>query len=228
MKYMGSKARIAKEILPIILKNRKENQWYVEPFVGGCNSIQYVKGPRIGNDIHEELIAFCKALQSGWNPPDISEKEYYTIKENKANYPKELLGYVGFQLTYGAKYFDSYRRDSTGRRNYSKEAKEHVLKQASRLKDIIFYNKNYLELDIPPLSLIYCDPPYRNTTKYKSSLDYNKFYSWCRQQKEKGHTIFISEYTMPEDFICIWQKKINSSLTQDTGSKQGIEKLFTL
>lgn len=36
---MGSKRRIAKDILPIILENRKENQFYVEPFVGGCNLI---------------------------------------------------------------------------------------------------------------------------------------------------------------------------------------------
>ena len=37
MKYMGSKSRIANEILPIILKNRKPNQYYVEPFCWGCN-----------------------------------------------------------------------------------------------------------------------------------------------------------------------------------------------
>ena len=37
MKYMGSKNRIAKYILPIILKDRLEGQWYVEPFCGGCN-----------------------------------------------------------------------------------------------------------------------------------------------------------------------------------------------
>ena len=29
MKYMGSKARIAKHILPIMLKHRKEGQWAV-------------------------------------------------------------------------------------------------------------------------------------------------------------------------------------------------------
>ena len=40
MKYMGSKNRIAKYILPIILKDRKEGQWYVEPFVGGANMTQ--------------------------------------------------------------------------------------------------------------------------------------------------------------------------------------------
>ena len=32
MKYMGSKARFSKDILPIILKDRTVEQWYVEPF----------------------------------------------------------------------------------------------------------------------------------------------------------------------------------------------------
>ena len=44
MKYMGSKARFAKDLLQIILKDRTEEQYYVEPFVGGCNIIDKVKG----------------------------------------------------------------------------------------------------------------------------------------------------------------------------------------
>lgn len=47
MIYMGSKARFAKELLPIILKDRKEGQWYVEPFCGGCNMIDKVTGNRM-------------------------------------------------------------------------------------------------------------------------------------------------------------------------------------
>ena len=50
MKYMGSKRRVAKEILPIILKDRQLNQWYVEPFVGGGNLIENVSGHCIGAD----------------------------------------------------------------------------------------------------------------------------------------------------------------------------------
>ena len=57
MKYMGSKNRIAKYLLPIILKDRKEGQWYVEPFVGGANMIDKVDGNRIGADNNEYLIA---------------------------------------------------------------------------------------------------------------------------------------------------------------------------
>ena len=49
MKYLGSKNRIAKEILPIMLKYRGERVW-VEPFVGGANMIDKVHGHKIGCD----------------------------------------------------------------------------------------------------------------------------------------------------------------------------------
>ena len=75
MKYLGSKRRISKHILPIILKDRKENQVYVEPFVGGCNMIDKVDGIRIGNDINKYLIMFWKAIQNGFIPPEHITKE---------------------------------------------------------------------------------------------------------------------------------------------------------
>ena len=53
---MGGKNRIAKDILPIILKDRKENQFYVEPFAGGCNVIDKVEGRRLANDKSEYLM----------------------------------------------------------------------------------------------------------------------------------------------------------------------------
>ena len=54
MKYMGSKNRIAKFILPIMLKeaNEKGISTWVEPFVGGANMIDKVPNnfQRIGID----------------------------------------------------------------------------------------------------------------------------------------------------------------------------------
>ena len=70
--------------------------------------------------------------------------------------------------------------------------------------------------------------PYKSTTKYKDDFNHDKFYAWCREKRKEGHTIFVSEYWMPEDFKCVWQKEVNSSLTKDTGSKKAVEKLFTL
>jgi DNA adenine methylase len=226
---MGSKNRIAKYILPIILKDRKEGQYYVEPFCGGCNLIDKVDGNRIGADTNKYLIALLLKLQEGWVPPSISKEEYLLIKDNKENYPDYLLGYVGFQLTFSSQWFGSYRRDNTGLRDYSKEAIKNIVAQTPNLKSIIFKESSYNELEIPPNSIIYCDPPYKDTAGYLDNvIDYLHFYQWCRDRKAEGHTIFISEYAMPDDFICIWQKEQVSSLAKDTGSKRAIEKLFTL
>jgi len=62
MKYMGSKNRIAKEILPIMLKERNQRTW-VEPFVGGANLIDKVDGKRIGADINPYLIDALIAIR---------------------------------------------------------------------------------------------------------------------------------------------------------------------
>ena len=63
MRYTGNKSRIAKYILPIILKDRKPNQWFVEPFVGGANITDKVDGLRLASDYNKHLIEFYKALQ---------------------------------------------------------------------------------------------------------------------------------------------------------------------
>ena len=61
MVYMGSKNRLAKDLLPIITAELKPNQWYVEPFVGGCNMIDKVNHPlKLGSDSNEYLIALLK------------------------------------------------------------------------------------------------------------------------------------------------------------------------
>lgn len=229
MKYMGSKNRIAKEILPIMLKERKEGQYWVEPFVGGANLIDKVEGNCIGNDANKYIIALLKEMKKENFEVDlVTECEFNTVKHNKEHYPDWYIGYVGYQLSYGAQFFSSYRKDSVGKRNYDEEAKRNLEKQAKNIKHILFYNECYKDLIIPKDSIIYCDPPYKNTSGYKNVEEFNHdvFWEWAREKVKEGHTVFVSEYTAPEDWICIWQKEIVSSLTKDTGSKKGIEKLF--
>ena len=232
MKYMGSKARIAKEILPIMLEYRTEGMDWVEPFVGGANVIDKVDGNRIGNDYNEYIYSLLIALQNGWQPPQIITEEYYkTIKANKTDYEKCLVGYVGSQLTFGATWFGTYRRDKIGKRNYSDEARRNVLKQAPKLKGIEFYNLNYTELDIPNRSLIYCDPPYKGTFGYEKNktFDHDEFWQWCRKKANEGHIVFISEYNAPDDFKCIWSKELKQVINNTSNkTPKPIERLFTL
>ena len=228
MKYMGSKSRIAKHILPIILKDRKDGQFYVEPFVGGANMIDKVDGNRIGSDNNKYLIACLDALKynTNWLPLSLTESEYKNIRNNKEHFPPELVGYVGFALSYGGKWFGGYRRDSEGKRDYIAEAYRSAVKQSIKIKGIEFIHTSYLFLKIPDNSIIYCDPPYSNSTKYNQYFDHQIFWQWCRDVSIEGHSVFVSEYNAPDDFKCIWEKEIASSLTKNTGSKSGTERLY--
>ena len=230
MKYMGSKNRHAKEILAIMLKDRKDDQYFVEPFVGGANVLDKVAGNRIGADINEYLIAMWqKVSEDGWLPPEtFSEKEYKQIQSDKSAFQNYLVGYVGFALSYSGKWFGGWCRDGAGVRNYVNESFRNALKQFPKLKDVRFICCEYKNLTIPNNSIVYCDPPYKDTTKYKDSSSFNheEFYQWCRDKAKEGHTVYVSEYWMPDDFECVWQKQVNSSLAKDTGSKKAVEKLF--
>ena len=113
MKYVGSKNKLSKELVPIIQSYiTNETKGYLEPFVGGANMIDKIMcNNKIGCDAHEELIHFLRYLQSdNVLPQHISEEEYNDVRLNKDNYPKWYVGFVGFCATFGAKYFGGYAR----------------------------------------------------------------------------------------------------------------------
>lgn len=58
MKYVGSKNKLSKELVPIIQSYiTNDTKGYLEPFVGGANMIDKIKcRQKIGCDIHEEWL----------------------------------------------------------------------------------------------------------------------------------------------------------------------------
>lgn len=229
---MGSKNRIAKHILPIMLKDRGD-RWWVEPFVGGGNIIDKVVGyRRIGSDINRYCIEALQSVKSYLhelpkNNNEFTEEDYKKLRVDDLYKHK---GFAGFAYSYGGKWMGGWARDKDGKRDYVAESYRNAEKQSPKLKGSILVNHSYENLYIPTNSIIYCDIEYRGTTKYsnKQKFDYDKFYDWCRLKCREGHSVFISEYNMPEDFRCIWAKEVNNTLVKDTGSKKGIERLFTL
>lgn len=240
MKYMGSKNRFAKELLPIILKDRKPNQWYYEPMVGGANMIDKVDGNRFGSDINECLISMWNALAEGWLPKEhYTREEYNDIKNYQSQYPRYIVGYVGIICSYSGKWFGGYANDYPESRrlkngtlpNYQKESLNSLKKQIPNLKDVIFKYSSYKDLTFADNSIIYLDPPYEGTTKYKDDFNHTEFWEWCRIKIKQGHKVFISEYNAPEDFKCVWSKQAKSSLSANGkigGNKVSTEKLFTI
>jgi len=126
------------------------------------------------------------------------------------------------------KWFGGWRRDKIGKRDYVAEGYRNSVKQSARIQGVELMCCSYFDLVFPDKSIIYCDPPYQNTTGYKDKFDHEMFWVWCRAKAEQGHKVFISEYNAPDDWEFVWQKEIVSSLTKDTGSKKGVEKLFVL
>lgn len=227
MVYMGSKNRIAKELLPFITANLQSNQWYVEPFVGGCNMIDKVQHPlRLGADSNEYLIALLKYVQAGGELPEFIDKdEYLKVKANPENYAKWYVGFCGFIASRNGQFFSTYAGISDtkqGVRNYIKEKRNNLLKQD--LSGIQFECCSYDKLEIPDNSVIYCDPPYQATTGYKDAFDSAKFWEWVRAKSKAGNKVYVSEYTAPNDFKCIWSSELSSTLSNR--NKKSVEKLF--
>lgn len=234
MKYVGGKSRHWREILSIVLKDR-DNRPYVEPFVGGFNVMCHVSGgQRIASDVHFYLIELFKSVQRGWHPPTVvTEEEYKQVRDNPHNYDPAYVGFVGFACSYGSKWFGGYARGKNNKgepRNYADEGARHLTRQAQGIQGVLIENKSYDTLTIPNESIIYCDPPYKGTLQYKTEpFDHDHFWSWCRWQHYNNNaTVYVSEYTAPDDFECVWMKTVNNTLVRNTGAKQGIEKLFRI
>ena len=175
------------------------------------------------------------ALQKGWIPPShISEEEYNRVRDNKDQYPDYYVGYVGFNATFGAKYFGGYARgfkaDGVTPRDYREEAYRNLIKQLPYIADVKFICSDYLDNEYNNLhnALIYCDPPYQGTTKYSTeTFNNDTFWNWCRKMS-KDNKVFVSEYNAPKDFTCIWEKQIISSLKIHHGDENKIERLYTI
>lgn len=226
MQYFGGKQRISKHIIKVLNQYRNDNQPLVEPFVGGCNIISKMSGEKYCYDINKYLIEMYKAIQSGWIPPTtITEEEYNYIKNNKDE-NKALTGFVGIGCSYSGKWFGGYARNNTGR-NYCLNAHNSIMKQANEIKEIKFDCKDYRELNIEGC-LIYCDPPYKNTTKYSIIGDFNTDEFWNTMRKwSKNNTVIVSEYEAPDDFKCILEIQTKTDI-KCTGNKkeERTEKLF--
>lgn len=224
MRYMGGKGRIARVIAPLVTENRKRGQTYVEPFVGSGSVLSRVDGPRIASDSNAYIVSLLCAVRDGWQPPrNVSKEQYKTAKSSGVISP--LTGFMAFGCSFGGKFWGGYAQG--GGRNYASESARSLLTQRASLVGAVITNRSYDCLEIPPKSLIYCDPPYGNHTGYGSGFNTSSFWAWCDSKIEEGHTVFVSEYKAPASWRCVWEKEIHNSVARDNSGKKATEKLFT-
>lgn len=231
MNYLGGKIRIAKEILPLILSDRKEGQYFVEPFCGGCNVTANVSGNRIANDSNEYLIAMFVGLLSGEKYPEHIERELYNdvrdcFRSGSGKYDLGFIGWVGFMASYMGKFFGGYSGTAMSKGkpcDYIAKYIRGIMRQIPNLRGVEFRTGDYKNLQIPEESIIYCDPPYMGATGYTDGLNHDEFWQWCRERVYDGHKVYISEYQAPDDFIKIWEKPLRNNISLN---KKVTERLF--
>ena len=223
MKYVGGKQLIGKEISELIVKviSPKKVKGYIEPFIGGLGVFQHMcQNPFkviIGSDVQEDLIMLWKEIQSNTFtvPRKVSESLFNKLKSSKEH--SALRAFIGFGMSFGGDFFAGYiqKYSGTSGRNFYKELLNFYKKISPILKKetIKFLNKSYEYFSKKSGYVIYCDPPYSNTTGYKTgSFDNEKFWNTMRKMS-KNNYVFISEENAPNDFVSIWSKSKFRSLT---------------
>jgi DNA adenine methylase len=227
MQYLGGKSRIAKDISAIINQYSKDKDFY-SLFCGTCSVESLVVSKnKTCNDSQEYLIELWKYIQAGNILPDeITEDQYRFYKSNKDMH-KAISAFVGFGCSFGGKWWGGYARQTKGL-NYAKTAKNSLLKKYRGLQNANFLCQDYRNVKIENNSVIYCDPPYENTTKYSNSKEFNhqEFWEYMRTLG-KDNIVFISEINAPEDFEIVWQKEFTRNL-EATNVFTSVEKLFKL
>lgn len=238
MKYMGSKSRVSKYIVPIIQIYIDETGFdYVEPFVGGANVIDKISSyKKTGFDINPYLISLLEYMRDGGRlPEDISFEEYKRVRENykDGEYEQWYVGCVGFLASYNGRWFDGgyakpvIEKTKNGERlrNYYLEAKRNIEKQSVDLMGIDFETCDYKKLDFKNC-VIYCDPPYENTKQYgiNPNFDNSEFWEIVRKWSE-NNIIIISEENAPDDFECIWEMPVTRTI-KTKNKKKSTEKLY--
>ncbi len=241
MRYCGSKRKFMKYLLPIITKDMDRYDTFCDMFGGGMNVVCEIPCQRkLAVDSNQYVIALWKELQKNGMkniPMEVSEEMYNDVKRsyinNDCKYPLYIKGYVGTCCSFGGSWFNGYARYNPNKgEDHIKEAYNGLKLQVETFKnldEVIFCHSSYDEfIDFDKEDIVYCDPPYASTKKYKDDFDNNKFWEWARKVSKKAKHVYISEYDAPDDFKCIWQMKKKDGLGRKKGKKQNtkIEKLF--
>jgi len=234
MQYHGGKFIACKRIAAAI--NSFNPNLYIEPFVGSAWVTQHVNAKtKLAYDANKYLIAMWKALQNGWIPPDNITREDHKKAKNAKNGEVEdhLRAFIGFGCSWGGDWFCGFIEKHKGKEISSAlRAKNSLMKKLVNLHGVQFACADYRTLN-PSGAIIYCDPPYNQTSMSWdcSKFDHDEF--WVIMRKwSKDNTILISGWSAPDGIsvLCDWSdiKVVTSSYPKDPDKRARTEKLFIL
>ena len=225
MQYLGGKSKTAPHIAPILNDLVRGKTW-VEPFMGSCwVTIKITEAKeRIFGDANDAVVALFQRLMEGWEPPtEVTEAEYQAIKASPQDYPPELVAFVAVGCSWGGKWWGGYARGQNG--NYAGCAYGGLLRKKKHLEGVIWRPGSYTQFSDTRGAVIYCDPPYDETTGYGvGDFDSAAFWDWC-EEMARWNTVVVSEYSNPREHDVLCEKEMVDWVRRKDRSKP-VEKLI--
>lgn len=230
MQYNGGKHRQSIYIAPFINGFLRQDQPYFEPFVGGLNVPLRVRSDNMNlSDGNLALCSMWNAALDGYKFPEfVTEDQYYNAFELEDDNPLKAFILIG--CSFGGVYKGGYARGVNG--NYAGIAKRGIERKVSSLKGRIDSISHILWEDFSVAgtlkdSVIYLDPPYRNSRGYPGlpKFDSDKFWSKCNELA-KNNIVLVSECDVPETAELLWERPITRTLGDKSAVRpSAVEKL---
>ena len=228
MRYNGGKSVVGKRFAEVINLWGKDKRTYIEPFVGSAWVTIHIDHPhRYCYDVNPYLIAMWRKLQKGWVPPEkVTKGDYDSARFGG---PDHLRAFIGFGCSWGGKWFGGYNIENDG--EAPGQASRSLLRKIQHLQDVGFDCRDYRDLS-PEQSIIYCDPPYADSTEAwgdSEPFDHKLFWRMMRLWAKLGggsNIVIISSYEAPADFIQIADFPDVRVVSANRGDLSRTEKLW--
>lgn len=242
--YMGNKSRLLSNSHTLLHQlELPEFDSFVDLFCGG-GSVGYSMANTgkkiIMNDADVGLISLHKTIQE--HPERIalfaqiepSREEFNIWKSGQSDYDA-FFRYLYSFSTNGKAYLwgeerlntptDELNRQRSEPRERLRHIEDIILMYSRYETNIEFQCKDYACVEIPENALVFCDPPYAETSGYNvGDFDSERFYEWCRQCPA---TVLISEYKMPEDFFLLEEWNLAPQGGGNKNTKIARERLYS-
>lgn len=243
MMYVGGKSKLV-GLTHIIQSLIPRAGTYWEPFVGAGRMMERINNCfRYGSDTNRFIIHLLRAVQNGWQPPrTVSKNDHEIYRKKSREEPMSddpMIAFVGHGCCFSGVFFGGFARNERGidTNKFAIQTRNSLLKQKPALEGVELVIRDYQKPFWGPERphVIYCDPPYANTSSVgsdrqtKTKFDSDKFWKWCQARAAEGSIVLVSEYTCPLPNVpCIWQMTRYKHLRSSDGVKSSVEKLFCL
>lgn len=159
-------------------------------------------------------------------PPEfVSEEEWRHWRKMKEVVKEPMQAFCRIGCGFGGDWMGGFAR-SKDKTCYAATSKRSLMKQLPYIKNVEFRYGLY-DSHKPEGMVIYCDPPYANTTQYGAfkGFDSAKFWQTVREWSA-NNTVLVSEYVAPDDFECIAEFSSRMGLTADGERGIRVERVF--